>query len=279
MDRRSFLQRTGAVLAGGMAWSRIGYAGVARADLSNIGVQLYTLRSIIGDDVVGTLEDIYRIGYRNLEFAGYYGHSPLEMKQIIDDIGLHARSGHFGLNDFQEDADAVLEGAATLGMEYAIVPSLPGSMRSDIDAYKSVAQTFNELGEKAREYDIQFGYHNHSFEFEEIDGQIPYDVLLDETDDDLVAMELDLAWIVNAGHDPLAYFNRNPGRFHLWHVKDLTTDGELANVGSGRIDFPTIFDHADQSGLRYGIVEHDRPGRDPVAAIANSFMYLSDILG
>lgn len=279
MNRRSFLQRTGAVVAGGLAWSRLGHAAVARPDMSNIGVQLYTLRSILSDDFSGTLERVAGVGYENLEFAGYYDHRPAEIRRILDDLGLKARSGHFGLNDFREDADAVFEGAATLGMDYAVVPSLPSEMRADLDAYKTVAETFNQLGETAKAAGLQFGYHNHSFEFEEMDGRLPYDVLLDETDADLVAMELDLAWIVHAGYDPLAYFERYPGRFHLWHVKDLTDEDELANVGSGRIDFPAIFDRAELSGLRYGIVENDRPGDDPIGAIAASYAYLNDLLG
>ncbi len=92
-------------------------------------------------------------------------------------------------------------------------------------------------------------------------------------------MELDLAWIENAGQDPLAYFERNPGRFPLWHVKDIDEEGELANVGAGRVNFPAIFAKAEQAGLQYGIVEHDRPGDDPVASIAASYAYLDDILG
>lgn len=266
-----------------MAYTHLGCAGstpanVGNADMSNIGLQLYTVRSILADDFAGTLGRLAEVGYVNLEFAGYYDHPPAEIRQLLDDLGLRARSGHFGLGDMREDADAVLDGAATLGMEYVIVPSLPGDVRSSLDAYRSVAAEFNEYGEQCRAAGLQFGYHNHSFEFEAIDGQLPYDILLDEADADLVAMELDIAWIVNAGQDPLAYFQRNPGRFHLWHVKDITEGGDLADVGAGRVDWPTLFDHAEESGLRYGIVEHDRPGDDPIASIAASYEYLDSIL-
>lgn len=278
MDRRTFLHRTAAFAAGGLAWTRLGHAGTVRADMADIGLQLYTLRSVLADDFAGTLERVADVGYVNLEFAGYYDHSPAEIKGMLDDLGLVARAGHFGLGELEDDAGAVIDGAATLGMEYVIVPSLPGELRSSLDGYRSVASTFNELGEQCREAGLQFGYHNHSFEFEAVDGQLPYDILLDETDEDLVVMELDIAWITNAGQDPLAYFDRYPGRFHLWHVKDITEGGELADVGDGRIDWPTLFEHAEQSGLRYGIVEHDRPGDDPVASIAASYAYLDGVL-
>ncbi|MXW64393.1 MAG: sugar phosphate isomerase/epimerase [Bacteroidetes bacterium SB0662_bin_6] len=282
MDRRSFLQRTGALVAGGLAWSRAGYPALASAadgHLSHIGVQLYTLRSILGDDFAGTLEQIAGVGYKNLEFAGYYGHTPADVRKILDDLGLKARSGHFGMPMVQENPDTIIEGAVTLGMEYVVVPALPTAMRADLDAYKTAAAAFNELGEKCKEAGVRFGYHNHGFEFEELDGVLPYDVLLDETDPQLVVMELDLAWIEHAGKDPLAYFERHPGRFPLWHLKDIDEEGELANVGAGRIDFPAIFAKAEQAGLHYGIVEHDRPGDDPVASIAASYAYLDDILG
>ena len=264
-------------MAGGLAWSRIGYAAPVSDHLSHVGVQLYTLRSLLSEDFPGTLQQIADIGYIHLEFAGYYGHEPTQIKQWLDDLGLAARSGHFGMPMVQRNLEGVLEGAMTLGMEYVIVPALPSAMRESVDDYKKAAASFNMVGEQCREAGLQFGYHNHGFEFEEMDGTVPYEILMDETDAELVAMELDLAWIENAGHDPLAWFDRYPGRFPLWHVKDITEGGEIADVGKGRVDFPTIFAQAEKAGLHYAIVEHDRP-EDPIASITASRSHLDEIL-
>ena len=275
MNRRSFLQCTSAAFVGGLAWNRV---SLADADLSNVGVQLYTLRDLMAADFPGTLKRVADVGYPNVEFAGYYEREPADIRKMLDDLGLKAVSGHFGMRELRENPDAIIEGAHTLGMSYVVLPALGRGGPEGIDRYKSAAAFFNEFGAKVKEAGMQFGYHNHSFEFEEIDGVVPYDILLDETDADLVAMELDLCWIVNAKHDPLAYFERYPGRFHLWHVKDLTTEGELADVGKGDIDFPAIFAQAKKSGLRYAIVEHDRPD-DPVTSITTSLAYLRENLG
>lgn len=287
MNRRTFVQRMSTAALAGMS---LGYVGcepqqpmetetpvTAMAGLpGSIGVQLYTLRSLMADDFAGTLQQVADIGYKNVEFAGYYDNTPTEVKALLNDLGLAACSGHFGANVLQEDADTVIEGASTLGMTYVIAPSLPREQRADIDGYKAAAAWFNEIGEKCKAAGHQFAYHNHSFEFEEMDGQIPYDILLDESDPDLVKMQLDLFWIVNAGHDPLAYFERNPGRFALCHVKDRTANEEMTAVGQGIIDFPAIFAQGEEAGLEYLIVEHDNP-EDPIQSITTSFTYLKSL--
>ena len=281
MNRRAFMYHIGA-FAGGLTLGPLGFRAIqnARPALAlpgKTGVQLYTLRSLMSD-VAGTLKQVADIGYEYVELAGYADLEPAEFKQILDDLGLTACSGHFGARLFQEDADAVIEGAKTLGMTYVIVPSLGRQQRTSIDGFKTAAAWFNEWGEKCKAAGLQFGYHNHSFEFEEIDGQLPYKILLDETEPDLVKMQLDLCWIVNAGHDPLVYFERDPGRYPLCHVKDLDAEKKMTDVGQGVIDFPRIFAKSEQAGLEYFIVEHDHP-EDPIKSIETAMAYLREVDG
>ena len=139
-----------------------------------------------------------------------------------------------------------------------------------------MAELFNKVGEKCQEAGLQFGYHNHDFEFDSLDGQIPYDLLLQGTDPKLVQMELDIYWIKKAGKDPLAYFERYRGRFALCHVKDMTEAEEMVDVGEGEIDFAEIFSKSEEAGLKHYFVEHDHP-EDPLKSIKTSFKYLKQL--
>lgn len=244
--------------------------------LDRIGVQLYTLRSLLAEDFEGTIEQVAAIGFNEVEFAGYYDRSPEDVKALLDRVGLVAPSAHIGMNLFEEDADAVIAAAQTIGHHYLIIPWLAPPQRESIDLYKQHATFFNEVGQKCKDAGLQLAYHNHEFEFTETDGQIPYDVLLEETDPNLVVMQLDLFWIAEAGQDPLAYFERYPGRFPLCHVKDRTAEGEMVSVGEGAIDFATIFAQSEQAGLEHYVVEHDNP-EDPMASITASYNYLKDL--
>ncbi len=277
MNRRSFIQRTAGAALGSLALPSVSNAlSIAK---QKVGIQLYTLRTIVGDDFPAVLEKVAEVGYRYVEFAGYYNHDPSELRTILDDLGLTAASGHFGIQELQDGAGPVIEGAVTLGMTHVVVPILPGDMLSTVDALKASCAKFNLLGTECKNAGLTFGYHNHwqEFEaFEENPEMNPWDVILDETDPELVKLELDLAWAVRGGQDPVALFEANPGRYELFHVKDLTSDGMLADVGQGTLDFPAIFEKADVAGLEYAIVEHDRP-EDPLASIQNSFDYLREI--
>ncbi len=240
--------------------------------LANIGVQLYTVRSLMEDDFAGVVEQVAAIGYDEVEFAGYYGHSPADVRALLDRVGMTAPSVHVGIDTLRQDLDTVLEAAATIGHQYIVCPYLDESERS-IEDYKRHAALFNEVGEKCKAAGIQFAYHNHEFEFVETDGQIPFDLLLAETDAALVQIELDLYWIRVAGHDPVAYFGKAPGRFPLCHVKDMATDEGMAPVGEGTIDFGSIFAHTDHAGLKHYFVEHDHAD-DPMQSITTSYNHL-----
>ncbi len=254
-------------------------SGVQEASsvLSHPGVQLYTLRTLLEDDFPGTLRQVAEIGYDEVEFAGLYERDPADIRTLLDEIGLRAPSGHVPLEAMQNDLDGTIEAAKTLGHEYLVVPYLTEDQRSSLDTYRALADTFNDLGARCQEAGLRFGYHNHDFEFETFGGEEPaYDVLLENTDPDLVSFELDLYWIAKAGRDPLDYFERYAGRFPLFHVKDMAEDGSLADVGSGTIDFARIFAQAEKAGLEHAFVEHDQP-EDPLASIRASYARIEEL--
>lgn len=252
----------------------------------DIGLQLYTVRNEMAADPKRTLEKVAKIGYTNLETAGYsdgklYGFTGTEFNNFLSDLGLKNISGHIPLQVFQEQFDQALEFMSNSAQKYAVLPWLSPEERSSIDQYKQYAELLNKSAEKAKSANIQICYHNHDFEFQQLDGQLPIDVLLKETDPDLVDFELDLYWITRAGYDPVEFFEQNKNRVPLWHVKDMadTAAKEFAPVGTGTIDFKKIFDNAKVSGMKYFFVEQDQSD-NPMESIATSYKNLTqNILG
>ncbi len=276
-----FLSSSVAALGGLAAFSPA--LGASRSDLpARLGVQLYTVRELFPDDFVGMLEAIKRIGYDEVEFAGYHDRAPRVVRAVLDDIGLTAPSTHVPIDALRDNFDGVMETANVVGHQYVVLPWLPqGQRATGLDGYRQLAEELNGWGERAQAAGVQMAYHNHDFEFETFGGDTPgYDVLLDETDPGLVEMEMDLYWVTEAGHDPLDYFKRYPGRFSLFHVKDRTADGTMTSVGSGAIDFVQIFDHAEQAGLKHAFVEHDNAAEQLVGALGSleaSYAYLASL--
>jgi sugar phosphate isomerase/epimerase len=176
----------------------------------------------------------------------------------------------------EDQWDSVVDLAGTVGHDYLVVPWIEPANRTSLDDYRAMAERFNRVGERAKEAGLAFGYHNHDFEFEPLDGQIPFDVLVEETDPALVAFEMDLFWIIKAGGDPFTYFRDHPGRFPLVHVKDMSGDGEMVEVGTGSIDFASLFVRSDEAGIRHYFVEHDNPV-DPFESITASYRHLSGL--
>jgi len=268
MLRRRFLQ---AGLAA-MAWPGLVRAGGGRKPL---GIQLYTLREEMSRSVPHTFHQLARIGYREVEFAGYFDHDAGELRRLLDEYGLVAPSSHVSLQLMQSEPEKTIEFAVALGHRYLVIPSLPAEQRQNIDQYRHIAEAFNRLGEKCKGAGLRFAYHNHAFEFDVIDGQVPYDVLLAETDPELVGMEMDVYWVSKAGRSPAQYITEWPGRFPLWHLKDMLPDGSMVDVGDGGIDFPALLEHRDKAGLRHGFVEHDHP-TDALRSARRSFRFLAD---
>jgi sugar phosphate isomerase/epimerase len=194
-----------------------------------------------------------------VETAGYFEQSPKEFRKMLDGEGLRAPSAHIRVDLFDNSLNEVIDTAKEMGHEYVVIPYLTVEQRgTGIDVYKKLAEKCNIWGQACKKSGLQLAYHNHDFEFEMRDGLLPYDVLLQNVDTDLMAMEMDLYWMAKAKQDPLAYFKRYPGRFKLWHVKDMDKEGAFADVGTGLIDFATIFAHGKQAGLEHKIVERDR---------------------
>jgi sugar phosphate isomerase/epimerase len=270
-DRRSFLKVLGgAAVAAGLP--RVPRLPSARID--RVGLQLYTVRHEMEKDVDGTIARVAGSGYKEVEFAGYFKKTPAEVRALLDRNGLTAPAAHIpaaGPDAWHEALDA----AHVIGHRYLVVPWIPVEQRTGIDGYKKIAAHFNQAAEQARAAGLQFAYHNHDFEFAPVDGKLPYDVLLAETDPKLVQMELDLYWITKGGQDPLAYFARWPGRFPLVHVKDSMgpPDNKMTDVGAGTIDWKRIFAKRPQAGITHFFVEHDQPA-DAFASIKASCDYL-----
>jgi len=268
ISRRHFLQAGAAALA----FPGLGCAGTSPNPL---GIQLYTLRDEMAKSVSGTFQQLARIGYSELEFAGYFDHDARKIRGLLDENGLTAPSSHVPLELMQSELEKTIEFASAVGHRYLVVPWLAEELRQSIDQYRRLAATLNEIGEKCKAAGLTFAYHNHDFEFDVIDGEVPYDILLNETDPDHVAMEMDVFWVTKAGRSPIHYINEWPGRFPLWHIKDMSSDRTMVDVGDGTIDFSTLFEHRERAGLRHGFVEHDHP-EDAFRTAERSFGYLAD---
>ena len=305
MDRKQFLQAAGLAAGAGMLAGCVG-EGTETGDgaepgagpdegnaaggagdgarptldppLDRIGVQLYTVRDLMADDVAATLAAVAAIGYSEVEFAGYFDHPPDEIRAMLGTNGLTAPATHVGLDLMQGDAlDASIASAQAIGHGWLVVPWLPESLRT-ADGYREVAGILNEAGAAAASAGLRIGYHNHAFEFEPAGddpaGPTGYTVLADNLDPALVDLEIDLYWSALVGVDALALFEAYPGRFPLCHVKGLSADRQMVDVGAGVIDWAGIFAHSDHAGLRHYFVEHDQPG-EPHASIQASYSYLS----
>ena len=281
MDRRSFVKVAAGAAVGGM----VGFAcrepvgsqevtepAAALRSLDRIGVQLYSVRYLMEQDFAGTLQAVADAGYDEVEFAGYFDHRPAEVRALLEEVGLQAPASHVSIDVLRTDLAGAIATAAAVGHRYLVCPWIAEEERT-LAGYQGIAALFNEVGGACRNAGMRFGYHNHDFEFETVEGRVPMELLIEETDPELVDIELDLFWIAKGGEDPLQYFERYPGRFSLCHVKDMTADGEMVDVGSGQIDFAAIFAQSEQAGLKHYFVEHDEPA-DPLASIAASHDHL-----
>jgi sugar phosphate isomerase/epimerase len=315
-NRRKFLQQSGTFVLASLLLPRLGRASYFSAEKAtrSVGLQLYTLGSLMTDDPKGTLEKLAAIGYKELESAGsqkgnFYGYAPKEVAAMVKSAGMTWRSAHVGgapftmeqimkmaktaedsariqkmaeqfknrpktanlKENYQELADDAAEG----GIGYLVCSSIPVNT---LDEIKTAVDVFSKAGEACKKNGVQFAYHNHTTEFDEIEGHRPFDYILNNTDKDLVKMELDLAWATKAKQDPVELFKLHPGRYPLWHVKDLDKNTmNPAEVGTGVVDFKHIFDNAKESGMKYFFVEQDQAPQ-PLQNVTNSYNYLKKML-
>jgi len=241
------------------------------------GIQLYTVRASMATDVPGTLKAIAGIGYREVEFAGYGDHSARQIRRLLDELDLQSPSSHMDARLLRSDPLPLIETAIEIGHDYVTIAFLNPEDRQTIDDYKGWADTFNRIGELCRENGLRLAYHNHDFEFVSLGGQVPFDILLDETDPALVDFELDFFWVRKAGQDIVQVLNKSPDRFTMAHIKDMDEQGDMADVGTGVIAFEDILGNEAAIGLRHLFVEHDQPS-DPFKSAAISHLALASIL-
>ena len=249
--------------------------------LGPIGLQLYTVRDLLKQDFDGTLSRVAAIGYREVEFAGYFDHTPDQVRAALDRNGLTAPAAHVAYEAIESAWDATLHTASLIGHRFVVCAWIDEDRRRTVDAWRAIGDRLNQAGAAARDAGLQLAYHNHSYEFVPLEGRLPYDLLLEHTDPALVRLELDLFWITFGGGDPLAYFSRYPGRFPLVHVKDMAPkptpdvapERVMTDVGRGSIDWKRVFAHARDAGIEHYFVEHDQPA-DPLASIRASYDYL-----
>jgi sugar phosphate isomerase/epimerase len=226
----------------------------------NIGIQLYTVRDLADADLPGLLALLAEIGYSEVEPFSFHGRTAEEFRALLDANGLRAIGSHVGTNRWRTELETVLDEAETMGQEYVGVSfvTLPGDPNINITAYRRFAHEFNTWGEAAADRGLTFYFHNHGWDFTVDRGRVLYDVLLEETDDDLVFFELDLYWIIQGGYDPLNYLtNYDQRRWPLFHAKDRTASGEFADLGTGTIDFAKIFSALDNKNYHHYLVERD----------------------
>ncbi len=276
--RRDFLKNSGYTAAGALLLPAVLNAAPA-AKAKNVGIQLYSVRKEMLDDATGTLKKLAAIGYKELESAkstkgNYYGLSAKEIKKITHDLGMNMRSGHVHIDkDFQQSIDA----AAEAGQEYLVCSSLPFQGQT-ISNYEKCADAFSKAATDCKKSKIKFGYHNHDYEFDKVNGKVLYDILLDKTDPAIVTMEMDIGWVIMTGNDPLACFNKYPGRFPLWHLKDMDpVTKHSTEFGKGKINIASLFKNTAKSGMKYFFVEQEEYTNNAFESIQFDYDYLMKI--
>ncbi|MFC1225213.1 sugar phosphate isomerase/epimerase family protein [Pedobacter sp. BG31] len=285
ISRRNFLINSSVAAAAALIVPSFAFA----ADNKRVvGLQLYSLRDELPKDVKGTIAKIAKAGFKEVETYGFsikdqfWGLTPKEFKALLDAHGLKAPSGHYGLGTYLSDGNttelkAAIAAAKVLKSEYVTIPWLDTSLRKNAEDYQKIASRINEAGKMCKAAGIRLAYHNHNFEFDKIGNTTGYEILLKGTDKKLVDFELDLYWVVRSGNDPLKLFKENPGRFTMWHVKDMdkTNPALNAEVGTGSIDFKPIFAQAKLSGMKHFFVEHETNYKpNPMESVAASCAYI-----
>ncbi|MHB9133246.1 MAG: sugar phosphate isomerase/epimerase family protein [Armatimonadota bacterium] len=240
-----------------------------------VALQLYTVRDVAGQDFIGTLKRVAKIGYAGVEFAGNYGGlSAKDLKFLLDDLNLRAAASHIGMNAFDEDIDAVIEYQLEIGSRFVVIPGMP--LPETAEGWREVAARMNAIGETCKQRGLQLCFHNHAGEFARFDGAYGLDLLYQFSDPAFLQAELDLYWVKKGGEDPVAYINQYAGRVPLLHVKDMTADPEptFAEVGTGILDWDGIFAAAPAAGTQWYIVEQDVCQRPSMESVEISFRNL-----
>jgi sugar phosphate isomerase/epimerase len=282
-SRRTFIKQAGLAAGAALLIPSFAFDKVTK----NVGLQLYSLRKDLPNDVKGMIEKVAQAGYKEVETYGFskgkfWGLTPKEFKTLLKDNGLKAPSGHYGMDEFSrtgktDNLKADIESSAAIGGKYFTVAGARVDMEKGVDGFKKVAEDFNKVAELAKASGLKFAYHNHDFEFKKLGDTTGYDVYLTETDKNLVNFEMDLYWVVRSGNDPISLFKKYPGRFPMWHVKDMDKLKPEWNteVGKGSIDFKSIFAQAKLSGMTNFFVEHETNyNPTPIESVKTSCEYI-----
>ena len=282
MKRRNFIQN----MSMGAAALYANKLFTGFGDSKSLAVQLYTVREAVAKNLEGALEQLAGLGYKSIELYGYngtfFGKSLSEFKTILANTGIKVLSSHHttgiatkSKGTISDGWDKAIEDIHALGAEYMVCAYLMPNERTP-EIYKSLPAMFEKAATATKAAGIQFAYHNHDFEFEKLDDTLVYDFLIKNTSADLVKMEMDLYWISKAGYDPVQYFDKYPGRFHMWHVKDMEAETKaITEVGNGTIDFDRIFAARKKAGLKYWFVEQDTSKIDKFESLKISRDYLA----
>lgn len=283
--RRKFITQTGLAAAGTLLLPNSLFA----KPNYKVGLQLYSLRDqITGNNIKNVIAKAAQAGYQELETYGYdpnkgfFGLSPKEFKETLVANGMGTPSGHYGLDSYlgtanEEVLKVYIEVAKAAGQEYLTIPYIGAELRKSVDDFKNLAEKMNKAAVLCKKADLKLAYHNHDFEFKPIDGTMLYDVLLKETEKKLVSFEMDIYWVVRSGHDPIQLIDQHPGRFHMWHIKDMDKNKPELNteIGNGSIDFKKIFTKAHKSGLQSLFMEQENfTDIDAYKSIAQSAAYI-----
>ena len=301
LNRRKFIKTSTAAAAGTLiSPSSFMAATYKNSKIENIGLQLWSVAKALEKDFAGTIQILSQTGYKELELfgpypfstekdkalwktitgsvgfsqSGYFNHSPNQFKEILDSKGLRTPAMHVGLDTLRNKLSETAEAALILGQQYAGIASIPAEERRTLDDYKRMADEFNIIGEKAKAFGLRFYYHNHGYGLKEMEGKVPFQLILERTDPSLVYLEMDIFWTTAGGADPIKYLDNNAGRYKLMHIKDMkkevrfSGDGGnpeqwielfpyITDAGSGVLDLKTILSHAKKSGVEHFIVEND----------------------
>lgn len=289
-NRRNFLTQAGILSAGMMIAPPILRA--ASQD-KVVGLQLWSLfNQLNGGNVKDVIPKVAKAGYKEVETYGYskkdgfWGLDAKAFSSLLKDNGLSTPSGHFEFDRFlrtgeTDELQSYIEAAHITGMEYIIVPHLDDNLIKTVDDFKHIADKLSAAAAVCKKAGLKFGYHNHNFEWKQVDGTTFYDTILSQTDPETVKMEMDLYWVVRTGQDPVEIIKAHPGRFFAFHIKDMDKNNHEKNteVGTGTIDFKRIMGYAKLGGVKHFIVEQENyTNIDPYVSITQSCSYVKNVL-
>lgn len=276
IGRRRFLSLAALAMGAGLVSRRSAFpAADAIGNAPTVGLQTYTVRKQIENDFAGTIRKIAGLGIKNVEIADYYGTKPKDVRKMLDDVGIQSFSAQISTETLRSSLEEASEGANIIGQRYLVLGWLPPEERKSLDDYKRLIEDLNRGSEVCKKAGIRLGYHNHDFEFEKIEGKVPYHMIVTETGD--LALELDVYWATKAGRDPVKMLQAHPGRIHLLHLKDMDKNGGFTELGRGRIDFSAVLKAATESGVKHAYIEQDETMGDPFDSVKISLEHLRSV--